>query len=387
MANADLVPASVQNSVVDTQLIQTNGKWTPYTSAQETLEFISINYINSFKSQLENCRIIYEAQKVWSGRHEVTTHEIQPDGSFTQKTTDDWTRFKKSMKEHFAMSDSAISSMSKIWKNYSEGGSLYSVHQKTKVLPVSQTSLYEISTVDTDSDEGKKILDKISDELVKDTSLSLTEIRSIKKNKGEDTPTKRTQSKEPTGVWSTTKLKLPANPDGLQAISKKWAEIEESLNKINSLGLISIEFDNPKTMIEERKKQEKLQAVSKTLTEWKRFIRKRAVHVLEDLPKMKITKEMKDGKELSEADNQFNQKITNFVNSSKDDDIKKQMMSLLSEWNQERQKLETKAKEQEEKFNVILGFKEHVAAQKISEQTSSNGVDENAMKDFLKSRD
>jgi hypothetical protein len=391
MAFADLVPAEVQNKITGTELLQTNGTWTPYTSAQDTLRFLAINQLNSYRAILENCRIISEAQKLWSGRNEVTTWETQ-EGKFVAKRTDDWSRFRKALRDNFGLTDSGLTSMTKIWKNYDEGGSLKKVLETTNLLPNSQTALYEISTIDESTKDGQQILDTISMEMKRDTNVTLNDIRHIKKTKG-ITAIPVSKAKEVNSLM-TTKLNLPKGDDDLKRLQKDWSKIEEALKKINDLGIIKIVFDNPKSIIEKKKAQESEKEVTKLLTDWKRFIRKNHVVRLgtQELLDMKITKESKnrdnDGepKELTKADEEFNSRMDRFVSKFEDVAIAEEMARYLNEWNEELKTSAEKAKKQNEEFS-LLSFKEHLAIQEMTEHNGDDGgMSTDSLKNVLKAR-
>ena len=391
MAFADLVPAEVQNKITGTELLQTNGTWTPYTSAQDTLRFLAINQLNSYRAILENCRIISEAQKLWSGRNEVTTWETH-EGKFVAKRTDDWSRFRKSLRDNFGLTDSGLTSMTKIWKNYDEGGSLKKVLETTNLLPNSQTALYEISTIDESTKDGQQILDTISMEMKRDTNVTLNDIRYIKKTKG-ITAIPVSKAKEVNSLM-TTKLNLPKGDDDLKRLQKDWSKIEEALKKINDLGIIKIVFDNPKSIIEKKKAQESEKEVTKLLTDWKRFIRKNHVVRLgtQELLNMKITKESKnrdnDGepKELTKADEEFNSRMDRFVSKFEDVAIAEEMARYLNEWNEELKTSAEKAKKQNEEFS-LLSFKEHLAIQEMTEHNGDDGgMSTDSLKNVLKAR-
>ena len=391
MAFADLVPAEVQNKITGTELLQTNGTWTPYTSAQDTLRFLAINQLNSYRAILENCRIISEAQKLWSGRNEVTTWETH-EGKFVAKRTDDWSRFRKSLRNNFGLTDSGLTSMTKIWKNYDEGGSLKKVLETTNLLPNSQTALYEISTIDESTKDGQQILDTISMEMKRDTNVTLNDIRYIKKTKG-ITAIPVSKAKEVNSLM-TTKLNLPKGDDDLKRLQKDWSKIEEALKKINDLGIIKIVFDNPKSIIEKKKAQESEKEVTKLLTDWKRFIRKNHVVRLgtQELLDMKITKESKnrdnDGepKELTKADEEFNSRMDRFVSKFEDVAIAEEMARYLNEWNEELKTSAEKAKKQNEEFS-LLSFKEHLAIQEMTEHNGDDGgMSTDSLKNVLKAR-
>ena len=391
MAFADLVPAEVQNKITGTELLQTNGTWTPYTSAQDTLRFLAINQLNSYRAILENCRIISEAQKLWSGRNEVTTWETH-EGKFVAKRTDDWSRFRKSLRDNFGLTDSGLTSMTKIWKNYDEGGSLKKVLETTNLLPNSQTALYEISTIDESTKDGQQILDTISMEMKRDTNVTLNDIRYIKKTKG-ITAIPVSKAKEVNSLM-TTKLNLPKGDDDLKRLQKDWSKIEEALKKINDLGIIKIVFDNPKSIIEKKKAQESEKEVTKLLTDWKRFIRKNHVVRLgtQELLDMKITKESKnrdnDGepKELTKADEEFNSRMDRFVSKFEDVAIAEEMARYLNEWNEELKTSAEKAKKQNEEFS-LLSFKEHLAIQEMTEHNGDDGgMSTDSLKNVLKAR-
>lgn len=391
MAFADLVPSEVQNKITGTELLQTNGTWTPYTSAQDTLRFLAINQLNSYRAILENCRIISEAQKLWSGRNEVTTWETQ-EGKFVAKRTDDWSRFRKSLRDNFGLTDSGLTSMTKIWKNYDEGGSLKKVLETTNLLPNSQTALYEISTIDESTKDGQQILDTISMEMKRDTNVTLNDIRHIKKTKG-ITAIPVSKAKEVNSLM-TTKLNLPKGDDDLKRLQKDWSKIEEALKKINDLGIIKIVFDNPKSIIEKKKAQESEKEVTKLLTDWKRFIRKNHVVRLgtQELLDMKITKESKnrdnDGepKELTKADEEFNSRMDRFVSKFEDVAIAEEMARYLNEWNEELKTSAEKAKKQNEEFS-LLSFKEHLAIQEMTEHNGDDGgMSTDSLKNVLKAR-
>lgn len=390
MAIADLIP---QEASTNTALIPTEGTWTPYASAEDTLRHIAINHVNSYKTILENCRIIYEAQKFWSGRNEVTTYETQ-NGSFIQRKTDDWHRFKKSLSENFGIADTGITSMSKVWKNFSEKGSIYTVLEKSKFLPNSQTSLYEISTINKDDDEGKIILEKICKAMRKDAGLSLTEIRNIKKIKGSG-QSAETQSTEDSQFLSVTKLSLPKSQEDLQKVASKWLEIEEAINKINNLGLIKINFETPTSLIQEYKDKENFHKLNKTLTDWKRFIRRSVVQKLteNELESLKMTEKKKGtdsngiSKSLTKADKDFNARIDGFISALKNPVLAKRMDQCLSDWKQEMKNNQERAKLLEEEFS-LLGFKEHIELQESSvKQETQKEMSEDSMKSLLKSRD
>lgn len=392
MAFADLVPAEVQNKITGTELLQTNGTWTPYTSAQDTLRFLAINQLNSYRAILENCRIISEAQKLWSGRNEVTTWEPNKEGKFVAKRTDDWSRFRKSLRDNFGLTDSGLTSMTKIWKNYDEGGSLKKVLETTNLLPNSQTALYEISTIDESTKDGQQILDTISMEMKRDTNVTLNDIRYIKKTKG-ITAIPVSKAKEVNSLM-TTKLNLPKGDDDLKRLQKDWSKIEEALKKINDLGIIKIVFDNPKSIIEKKKAQESEKEVTKLLTDWKRFIRKNHVVRLgtQELLDMKITKESKnrdnDGepKELTKADEEFNSRMDRFVSKFEDVAIAEEMARYLNEWNEELKTSAEKAKKQNEEFS-LLSFKEHLAIQEMTEHNGDDGgMSTDSLKNVLKAR-
>lgn len=391
MAFADLVPAEVQNKITGTELLQTNGTWTPYTSAQDTLRFLAINQLNSYRAILENCRIISEGQKLWSGRNEVTTWETH-EGKFVAKRTDDWSRFRKSLRDNFGLTDSGLTSMTKIWKNYDEGGSLKKVLETTNLLPNSQTALYEISTIDESTKDGQQILDTISMEMKRDTNVTLNDIRYIKKTKG-ITAIPVSKAKEVNSLM-TTKLNLPKGDDDLKRLQKDWSKIEEALKKINDLGIIKIVFDNPKSIIEKKKAQESEKEVTKLLTDWKRFIRKNHVVRLgtQELLDMKITKESKnrdnDGepKELTKADEEFNSRMDRFVSKFEDVAIAEEMARYLNEWNEELKTSAEKAKKQNEEFS-LLSFKEHLAIQEMTEHNGDDGgMSTDSLKNVLKAR-
>jgi hypothetical protein len=391
MAFADLVPSEVQNKITGTELLQTNGTWTPYTSAQDTLRFLAINQLNSYRAILENCRIISEAQKLWSGRNEVTTWETQ-EGKFVAKRTDDWSRFRKALRDNFGLTDSGLTSMTKIWKNYDEGGSLKKVLETTNLLPNSQTALYEISTIDESTKDGQQILDTISMEMKRDTNVTLNDIRHIKKTKG-ITAIPVSKAKEVNSLM-TTKLNLPKGDDDLKRLQKDWSKIEEALKKINDLGIIKIVFDNPKSIIEKKKAQESEKEVTKLLTDWKRFIRKNHVVRLgtQELLDMKITKESKnrdnDGepKELTKADEEFNSRMDRFVSKFEDVAIAEEMARYLNEWNEELKTSAEKAKKQNEEFS-LLSFKEHLAIQEMTEHNGDDGgMSTDSLKNVLKAR-
>ena len=391
MAFADLVPAEVQNKITGTELLQTNGTWTPYTSAQDTLRFLAINQLNSYRAILENCRIISEAQKLWSGRNEVTTWETH-EGKFVAKRTDDWSRFRKSLRNNFGLTDSGLTSMTKIWKNYDEGGSLKKVLETTNLLPNSQTALYEISTIDESTKDGQQILDTISMEMKRDTNVTLNDIRYIKKTKG-ITAIPVSKAKEVNSLM-TTKLNLPKGDDDLKRLQKDWSKIEEALKKINDLGIIKIVFDNPKSIIEKKKAQESEKEVTKLLTDWKRFIRKNHVVRLgtQELLNMKITKESKnrdnDGepKELTKADEEFNSRMDRFVSKFEDVAIAEEMARYLNEWNEELKTSAEKAKKQNEEFS-LLSFREHLAIQEMTEHNGDDGgMSTDSLKNVLKAR-
>ena len=304
----------------------------------------------------------------------MTTWETH-EGKFVAKRTDDWSRFRKSLRDNFGLTDSGLTSMTKIWKNYDEGGSLKKVLETTNLLPNSQTALYEISTIDESTKDGQQILDTISMEMKRDTNVTLNDIRHIKKTKG-ITAIPVSKAKEVNSLM-TTKLNLPKGDDDLKRLQKDWSKIEEALKKINDLGIIKIVFDNPKSIIEKKKAQESEKEVTKLLTDWKRFIRKNHVVRLgtQELLDMKITKESKnrdnDGepKELTKADEEFNSRMDRFVSKFEDVAIAEEMARYLNEWNEELKTSAEKAKKQNEEFS-LLSFKEHLA---IQEMTEHNG--------------
>lgn len=353
MAFADLiqrevaVPSDVQQA---TALIPSDGTWTEHTSAEDTLMFLATNQINSYRALLENCRIMDTAKRLWSGKNETPVHETDTKGKITTKHVDDWMRFKDTLQEHFGFTDSWIMMMSKVWQNILEKGSIYYVLNHTAYLPNSITSLYEISTVKITDTYGERILDSIV-KMMREAgnSISLTEIRNIKKRNGAEVQKLVTDFVKKDPKLTVTKLKLPSDVSALKKVDEKWKEIEEAINKINGLGLIQIETETPRTLLDAEKKKEEVKERKSHFRFWQKTISQFALDDVDAIASIKInrTKGNKDSEKTANA------KVDDFINfCGLNPDFKIECQSELNDW---KDRMEQASKLNEDKVKAFKG--------------------------------
>lgn len=269
------IPTGQNNSPI---LWSTDKSWDSSKSLKDTVHYLIVNSVNSYAHQIENCRIISEAKRIWRGQN--ITEDIILDekkGEYKHVKTDDWDKLKTILTEQLPYSAKMLEQMDTIWKSRTtqQGGLRYVFDHVTPIhLPASLTALYEIATLKSSDPENLTTLDKIVESITSNLEISVKEIRDLKSNKISLDEVPQTESSK-----IQTKLILPRNVEELEKLNENWDRILEHIKGINELSdLIEISFDNPAEMInqinsleEEKKKKSEINQV---LRDFKSLVKK-----------------------------------------------------------------------------------------------------------------
>ena len=186
------------------------------------------------------CRILYEAKANWRGLNKITTEKPMANGSGTNQwegtTEDDWDRFSNQLTSETGLTNIEVSRLIKIHASWLNRGAVKRVFEDCAYLPTSKTALYEMATLDPNIKTDNKIIGAIIDFVRTNGEISVTDVREIKRNKGEEKAKLATGASNPL----LTNLKMPASREQVEKLDKKWKEVSVHLETINDLKLSEI---------------------------------------------------------------------------------------------------------------------------------------------------
>ena len=230
-------------------------KWNQFNTPAETLDILAHHEVSSFLNVLEMCRILYEAKANWRGLNKITTEKPMANGSGTNQwegtTEDDWDRFSNQLTSETGLTNIEVSRLIKIHASWLNRGAEKRVFEDCAYLPTSKTALYEMATLDPNIKTDNKIIGAIIDFVRTNGEISVTDVREIKRNKGEEKAKLATGASNPL----LTNLKMPASREQVEKLDKKWKEVSVHLETINDLTSaidgFGIAFQSPKEVLKQ----------------------------------------------------------------------------------------------------------------------------------------
>ena len=331
-------------------------KWNQFSTPEETLTILSNHELSSFMNVLEMCRILYEAKANWRGLNKITTEKPMANGSGTNQwegtTQDDWDRFNNQLTSETGLTNIEVGRLIRIHASWLNKGCVKRVFEDCAYLPTSKTALYEMATLDPNIKTDNKIIGAIIDFVRQQGEISVTDVREIKRNKGEE------KAKLATGVSNPllTNLKMPTSREQVEKLDKKWKEVSVHLETINDITSavdgFGIAFQTPKEVLKQMDDREVAReqewCIRKAHTYVSKFVIKN-VSSFTDLEKQ----ETKENGEPNKAAQTFNKTLNEFLEKVKKHKIHKDLDRIVKDRLSDVDTMKTKGLRANTSFKTI----------------------------------